>query len=143
LDFQINGYANNYYIFSGILFLSAKNAVRLLKKLSGPHFTPTDRNEPLIHFEYILRHTIPAKRKIIEFKEEQFHSFRGKILFLIGEYDPIANTSSMLRFLEHQTLQYKVISHGGHTMNSECAEVINNEIIGFLEKRTFLNIQDA
>ncbi|OXS52910.1 hypothetical protein B1A99_31645 [Cohnella sp. CIP 111063] len=118
--------------FPEMLFPGEKSAIRLLKKLSGPKFDPEVNKELLTHFVYILKYSIPPKRKIAEFAPEDLLSLKDRLIFMIGKYDPVAYQSPMLKFYDHYRLPYKIVEDAGHTLNSEKAEVINKEMIDFL-----------
>ncbi|MCR8645927.1 alpha/beta fold hydrolase [Paenibacillus sp. N1-5-1-14] len=54
------------------LYPNERSAARLLKKLSGPDFELTGNPELLAHFVYLLKYSIPPRRKMIEFRPEDF-----------------------------------------------------------------------
>lgn len=58
---------------------------------------------------------------------------QNKALFLIGEYDRLSNYAKAIAKLDENKLLYKIIRDAVHTINHEQAEMINKEIMNFLE----------
>lgn len=47
-------------------------------------------------------------------------------------YDRVIYHPSILKILDKEQLQYKIIKDAGHTLNSEFSDVTNQEVKGFL-----------
>lgn len=122
-----------FAFFPEILKPTEENAKKLLKKLSGPKFDDNpDKQELFEHFFYILKYSIPVKRKMHSIPSDSFKAFRNKCLFLIGDHDRANYHPSILKILDEQRLKYNIVKGAGHTLNSEFAELTNSEIKAFL-----------
>lgn len=118
------------------LFPSEANCKRLLRKLSGPHYTVFESNEELMkHWYYLLKYfnnKSMMQHGITIFDGEQMNLIRKKALFLIGDQDILSNYPKAIQRLNQYELNYKIIKEAGHAINHEQAELINREIIHHL-----------
>lgn len=73
------------------------------------------------------------QHKIVIFENSQLAALQNKALFLIGEYDRFSNYAKAIAKLDVNKLLYKIIRDAGHAINHEQAEMINKEIVNFLE----------
>lgn len=118
------------------LFPSEKNCEKLLNKLSGPQRSPFQDNELLMkHWYYLLKYfnnKSMMQHKIEIHTDQEVSELRNKVLFLIGEYDRLSNYPKAIKKLEDNRMNYKIIPDAGHAINHEQADLINKEIIDFL-----------
>lgn len=119
------------------LFPSKKNCKKLLRKLSGTNYSVFEENEVLMnHWYYLLKYfnnKSMMQHKIVINSDLEISVLREKVLFLIGEHDRLTNYPKAIKRLENNKLNYKIIDNAGHAINHEQAEVINKEIIEFIE----------
>lgn len=118
------------------LFPSEKNCKKLLRKLSGSHYSIFEENEELMkHWYYLLKYfnnQSMMKHKIELHEDAEISKLREKAIFLIGEHDRLSNYPKAIKRLEENRLPYKIINDAGHALNHEKANDVNKEIIDFL-----------
>lgn len=119
------------------LIPTKNNVVKLLKKMSGENSAAFTGNPVIMeHFTWLLRgfnNMAMANHKITYFDDAQIRSIRGKVLFLIGEADPLGDMEAVKAKLERYQLDYRFFSGVGHGINHEIADEINQVIIRFFE----------
>ncbi len=120
--------------FPEILNPTDENAMKLLKKLTGPNFNEALlNNEMLKHWICIMKYSKVEKNKTsAAFDDKDMSIFRNKALFLIGEFDRAVYQPAVLKILKDYNLNYKIVKDTGHVINHEQPELINGEIIDFL-----------
>lgn len=118
------------------VFPSEKNCRKLLKKLSGPNYSVFEENEELMkHWYYLLKYfnNKSMMQHRIEINEnDELSVLSDKALFLIGEFDRLSYYPKAIKRLEDIKIKYKIIREAGHAINHEQAEMINKEIIDFI-----------
>ncbi|MBP1991079.1 alpha/beta fold hydrolase [Paenibacillus eucommiae] len=119
------------------LFPSEKNTARLLKKLTAPGSDVFQKNrELMLHWNYLLKYF--NNRSMMhhtyrKFTHEEIGILKEKALFLIGQYDQLSHYPKSIQNLEKHQIYYKIIENAGHGINHEQPEVINEEIVRFLQ----------
>ncbi|AGL01215.1 alpha/beta fold hydrolase [Desulfoscipio gibsoniae] len=116
-----------------ILNPTEENAVKLLQKLTGPNSDVFSLNKEMMkHWLYILKYSVVSKNKVIHFDNEAMSVFRDKALFLIGDSDRVIYHPAVIKILNDNNLNYKIIKDVGHAINHEQPKLINREIIDYL-----------
>lgn len=120
------------------LFPTEASTHKLLKKLCGPNYSVFENNTELMkHWYYLLKYfnnRSMMMHKITIFNNEQLELIRDNSLFLIGEQDILSNYPKAINKLKDNYLNYKIIKQAGHAINHEQSEVVNMEIMEYLNK---------
>jgi pimeloyl-ACP methyl ester carboxylesterase len=115
------------------LFPTKKNTEKLIKKMTGNNHGAFTQNPAIMeHFRWLLKgfnNMAMSFHKIVLFDETQIKNIRGKVLFLIGESDPIGDVKASMEKFERYHLDYKFFPNVGHGINHEIADEINELII--------------
>lgn len=118
------------------LFPSEQNCKKLLRKLSGPHYSKFEQNDVLMkHWFYLLKYfnnKSMMQHKIEISSDEELTELEERVVFLIGEQDRLANYPKAIKRLEKNKIHYKIIPDAGHAINHEQAELIHKEILDFI-----------
>ena len=117
-----------------ILNPSEEKAIHILRKFSAPNSVVSSfsQKEFVKHFFYILKYSRVVKQKITYFDNEAINIFRDKAIFLIGDSDKLIYHPLVIRVLEVNNLNYRIINDAGHVVNFEQPELISKEINTFL-----------
>lgn len=115
------------------LFPTEKNTEKLIKKMTGSNYSTFVENPALMkHFHWLLKgfnNMAMTYHKIEFFRDDQIDHVRDKILFLIGESDPLGDMQAGKDKLDKHHLDYKFFPDVGHAINHEIADEINQIII--------------
>jgi pimeloyl-ACP methyl ester carboxylesterase len=119
------------------LFPTRKNALKLMRKISGENFDAFLGDPALMeHWFLLLRHfnnqAMMVHKRILQFDLTQVLPLRERGLFLLGDRDPIAYRPEALRALSESGMRYEVFPKTGHGLNHERAEAVNQRILAFL-----------
>lgn len=119
------------------LIPTKNNVIKLLKKMTGDNIAAFTGNPVLTeHFTWLLRgfnNMAMAYHTITYFDDAQIRSIRGKVLFLLGESDPLDDRKAAKAKLEQYQLDYRFFPGVGHGINHEIADEINQIIIRFFD----------
>ncbi len=121
------------------LFPNEKNALRLVKKLSGDPAAIDSiiRQHPVFlrHYIHLLKHFNNQSmfyHKVEGFDEEEIAVIREKTRILIGACDALAAGSDAYDSLKKHHMNHRVVENAGHALNMEKADLVNGEIIAHL-----------
>ena len=119
-----------------ILYPTEENAMKFLKKITGPNFDISSLNKEFFkHWFYMLKHSrIKKQKEVMRFDRQAISVIRGKALFLIGDCDILAYHPSVIKTYDKYGLKYKVLKNVGHVVHMEQPDLIYKEIIDFLLK---------
>jgi pimeloyl-ACP methyl ester carboxylesterase len=117
------------------LFPTKKNVVELIKKLSGENSNVFTENPAIMeHYTYLLKgfnNMSMSYHKIKFFDDEQLNSIKDKILFLVGESDPMGDKDLIKAKLNKYNLIYRFFPGVGHGINHEISSEINKIILQY------------
>ncbi|MNI14296.1 Carboxylesterase YbfK [compost metagenome] len=120
------------------LFPTEKNTKKLLRKLTAPQSDVFEKNQELmLQWTYLLKffnNRSMMFHKVAEIPQEELSILRDKAIFLIGEYDRLANYPKAIKHLAVNQMNVKIVANAGHGINHEQPDLINREIIQFLTK---------
>lgn len=135
-DLKSNGMRMLLTFLPEALFPSEKNAKKLMNKLCGSNSKVFTENTDLMqHWLYLLKYFNNRSmmyHKLKRFSKKQIVGIREKTFVLLGDCDRLAYHPKVIKSLEDNRIKYKIIKDTGHGINHEQAELINNEIINFL-----------
>lgn len=118
------------------LFPTKRNTNRLIKKLCGDnHKVFTENKRIMEHWLYLLKYfnNMAMRFHRIElFSHEEVATLKNRVLFIIGDRDPIAYSLKAVEILKDMELDYRILKNTGHGINHEEADIVNKEIINFL-----------
>ncbi len=121
------------------LFPTEKNALRLVKKMSGD-LAAIDRiidRYPafLRHYTHLLRHFNNRSmfyHKVEGFDEGEIAAIREKTRILLGACDRLSYHSDAVSSLQKYGMNFRIVENAGHALNMEKPELVNEEIIAHL-----------
>lgn len=117
------------------LFPTKKNVVKLIKKLTGDNYSVFTENPAIMeHYTYLLKgfnNMAMAYHKLEYFDKAQLNSIKDKVLFLLGESDPMRDMDSVRTRLDEYNMNYRFFKGAGHGINHEISEDINKIIIEY------------
>ena len=117
------------------LFPTKKNMEKLIKKLTGVNYYVFIKNPSIMeHYTYLLRgfnNMSMSYHKIKTFDEEQLKNIQSKVLFLIGESDPLGDVEKVKAQLNKYNMSYRFFPEVGHGINHEISDEINKIIIQY------------
>ena len=121
------------------LFPTGKNALRLVKKLSGDHAAIDSiiRQHPafLQHYVYLLRHFNNQSmfyHKVEGVEEGEIAVIREKTRILVGACDRLSYHSDAVANLQKYGMNFRIVENAGHALNMEKPDLVNEEIITHL-----------
>lgn len=122
-------------LFPEILNPTEQNSINILQKLTAPNcVAPSLINKEMMkHWFYILKYSRIVTHDLTYFEDKAISVFRDKALFLIGDSDIWTYHPSVMKILNDNNLIYKIIKNTGHVINHEQQELVNREIIDFLQ----------
>ena len=121
------------------LFPSERNAIKLMKKLSGDHTaidTLTAKYPALMrHYVSLLKYFNTQSmfsHKITGFDNEQIAIIREKTRILIGACDKLSYHSGAIESLKIHHMNFRAVENTGHALNMEAPALVYEEIVRFL-----------
>jgi pimeloyl-ACP methyl ester carboxylesterase len=123
-------------LFPEILNPTKENVMNILQKYAAPSsIVSSFKNKEVVKYSFLsMKYSRIALHKLTYFGDQDISVFRDKALFLIGDSDILIYHPSIIKVLNNNRLNYKIISNTGHVINHEQPELINREIIDFLLK---------
>ena len=119
------------------LFPTDKNTVKLIRKLSGEHYTVFTENRDIMeHYRCLLKgfnNRAMGFHKVGAFTPEDVNSIRSRVVYLVGTEDPFEKLGGRY-VLEKNHMNAVFYEKAGHGLNHELADEINRKIVSvFLE----------
>ncbi len=119
------------------LFPTDRNVAKLLRKLSGEHWTVFTENRDIMeHYKALLKgfnNMAMGYHKLHAFGPEEVDSIRDKVTYLVGTEDPFEKIGGRA-VLENNHMNAVFYEGAGHGLNHELAEEINRKIISILQE---------
>ena len=110
--------------------------IRLLNKLCGGNVQEfTDEKEVMAHWEALLKHfnkRAMGFHKLESLSAQEADNIRERVIFVIGDKDPIAYKAESVELLNDSRMNYKIVENAGHALNYEKPGTINRLIKDFI-----------
>lgn len=125
-------------MFPEILVPTRNNMLKVTRKLSSPNSGLFDKHPEVAEHLVLLMKNHNQQAMFIHrlelYNQEKAAPVRDKLYFLVGDYK-LGHKKDFLKILEDGDFRYKVIANAGHGVNHEQPEIINREIINFLQEQ--------
>ncbi|MEK4063610.1 MULTISPECIES: alpha/beta fold hydrolase [Paenibacillus] len=125
-------------MFPEILVPTRNNLLKVTRKLSSPNSGLFDKHpEVAEHLVLLMKHHNQQAMFVHQlqlYDKEKAVAIRDKLYFLVGDYK-LGHKKDFLEILKDGDFRYKVIGDAGHGVNHEQPEIINREIISFLQEQ--------
>ncbi|MBI9051640.1 MAG: alpha/beta hydrolase [Anaerolineaceae bacterium] len=122
-------------LFPEILIPTKTNMMKILYKMSSPENQCFKEHPEIADYmiEIMKGHNQNAmfKHKVNKYIRNEAEQIKDKLLFLFGDYRAEAK-KELFQVMESDGIQYKVFPKAGHGLNMEQAELINIQIVKYI-----------
>lgn len=124
------------------LFPTDKNVRKLIRKMTGSHYSAFTDNEIVFqHFKFLMtgfRRSAMMNHKVLGFSEEEIFSLSDRLLCIVGKKDPFIMLGGVQleEELKRYPLRVEFMEDAGHGINHEKALEVNALIIEYFGARS-------